>query len=175
MVTDRRRALDSITSVHRLESEARAWAEAGRQLPDGRKRAILELHSYAVPEDLESEADVRQALLDDFHAFIPELKDAEIWHEHMQLERNFTAFHTGQHATRPGHRTDAPGLFFAGDWVHLPCPAMLMEAAVTAGTLCVNEILALEALQTEALYTVPHRGLLAEGDAQAAPDERMAG
>ncbi len=175
MVTDRRRALDSITSVHRLESEARAWAEAGRTSGQGRKRAILELHSYALPEDLRSPDEVREALLEDFHAFVPELKDAEIWHEHMQLERNFTAFHTGQHATRPGHRTDAEGLYFAGDWVHLPCPAMLMEAAITAGTLCVNEILALEALQTEALFTVPHRGLLADGDAKAAPEPRLAG
>ena len=49
----------------------------------------------------------------------------------------------------------------APDWVALPVPAMLMEAACTSGVLSANGILESEGLCQEPVYTVPPRGLLA--------------
>ena len=56
--------------------------------------------------------------------------------------------------------TDLPNLFLAGDWVKLPFPAMLMEAAYSAGLVSANAILAREGLRQNAVQSVPLRGLL---------------
>jgi len=65
------------------------------------------------------------------------------------------------HATRSRHISGLPNLFLAADWIKLPTPAMLMEAAATSALLAVNEILNLEHLQQEQVYTVPLKGILA--------------
>ena len=57
--------------------------------------------------------------------------------------------------------TEIPGLFLAGDWVKLPIPAMLMEAACSSGLMASNGILHSEGLAEDPVYTVPVRGLLA--------------
>ena len=49
----------------------------------------------------------------------------------------------------------------AGDWVALPCPAMLMEAACTSGLLAANLLLRRQGLREEPVESVPRRGLLA--------------
>jgi isorenieratene synthase len=49
----------------------------------------------------------------------------------------------------------------AGDWIALPVPAMLMEAAVTSGLAAANAILRQEGVREEPVYSVPLRGLLA--------------
>ena len=77
------------------------------------------------------------------------------------MRNDFTAFHTGLYRDRPTHTTGVEGLLLAGDWVKLPVPAMLMEAACTSGLLAANEILGREGLQQEPIYTVPVRGLFA--------------
>ena len=75
-------------------------------------------------------------------------------------ERDFPAFHTGMYKSRPGYRTGARGLYLAGDWVKLPIPAMLMEAAFTSGTMCANAILRELGLPEAPLHTVPREGIL---------------
>jgi isorenieratene synthase len=93
--------------------------------------------------------------------YLPELRRAGIVGEHLQVNRNFTAFHTGMRAQRPCVETEDPRLVLAGDWTALPVPAMLMEAAVTSGLAAANAILRQEGVREEPVYSVPLRGLLA--------------
>jgi isorenieratene synthase len=81
-------------------------------------------------------------------------------HEHLQLKNDFSAYHVGLHANRPTTVTPIKGLLLAGDWVKLPMPAMLLEAACVSGLLAVNVIFAREGVAAENIDTVPLRGLL---------------
>jgi len=57
--------------------------------------------------------------------------------------------------------TQAIQASLAKDWVKIPTPAMLMEAAFTSGLLCANGILATQDLQEEPVYSVPQKGTIA--------------
>jgi len=151
--TEREVLLDSVSMYHRITPSARSWADANGG-------SVVELHSYAVPERLTDEAAVKAALRAELDRYFPELKGARLVHEAFQLKDDFTAFHRGLHSGRPTTETAVPGLVLAGDWVRLPCPAMLMEAAATSGLLAANRLLAREGLRPEPVYTVPRRGLL---------------
>jgi isorenieratene synthase len=164
--TERETLLDSVSMYHRITPSARAWA-------DERQGAVVELHSYAVPDRLEHEAAVKAALRGELDRYFPELEGARVVHEAFQLKDDFTAFHRGLHASRPTTETTVPGLVLAGDWVRLPCPAMLMEAAATSGLLAANCLLAREGLRPEPVYTVPRRGLLPFRE-RARPEESPA-
>lgn len=154
LFTDRLKLLDSISLYHKMEHGSRRWAEENRG-------GVFELHSYAVPDEVPGEAEVRAGLLEELFAYLPELKGARILHEYLQLRDDFTAFHTGLAANRPGWKTEIPGLYLAGDWVKLPTPAMLMEASCTSALLAANDILQREGLRSEPLYSVPLKGFLA--------------
>ena len=149
--TERRKVLDAVTLYHRITPEARRYARDGG--------AVLELHCYAVPDDLD-EAQIREAFLHELSHYFPELAGMEIAHEVLQVRQDFTAFHVGMARDRPTTTTTVPGLYLAGDWVRLPCPAMLMEAAYTSGLLASNAVLAEHGLQPQPVLTVPTRGLL---------------
>lgn len=157
--TERDRVLDSVTALHRITDEARAWAaEHGR---DERGGSILELHCYAVPNDVDDDR-VAEAFLGELRAMFGELSDARVVHQHLQLKDDFTSFHTGQHRERPATETELEGLVLAGDWVRLPIPVMLLEAAYSSGLYAANAICALDGVRGHAVDTVPTRGLLAD-------------
>jgi isorenieratene synthase len=122
---------------------------------------MLELHSYALPDAL-SIPDVRLAFMRDLEHYFPELRGARVVRESLQVRDDFTAFHVGSASTRPETHTELPGLFLAGDWVRLPCPAMLMEAAYTSGLFATNAVLASVGLRAYPVESVPRRGLLYE-------------
>ena len=151
--TDRVKLLDSITMVHISERTAAAWA---RETGGG----LIELHCYALPDGLTDEREIRDTLIEELFLYMPELRGAQVLREHMQLRRDFPAFHTGMYASRPGYRTGVRGLYLAGDWVKLPIPAMLMEAAFTSGAMSANAILRELGLPETPLYTVPREGIL---------------
>lgn len=153
VATEKRRVLDSLTAVHRIEADSRVEVPAGGSL--------IELHAYVVPEALEDEARLREAFLDDLHHYFPELASAAILRDHLEVRRDFAAFHVGMAAHRPGTDTGIDGLVLAGDWVAQPWPVMLMEAAATSGIAAANRVLAAQGLREEPIYTVPERGLLA--------------
>jgi len=155
VITEKFKALDSVSVYHRIERESAEWV---RRNGGG----IFELHCYAVPDELTTNAEVRAAFLEELPFFFPELRDAEIRHEVLQVRDDFTAHHVGMWADRPATDTGIPGLTLAGDWVKLPCPAMLMEAACTAGLLSANVILSREGLCEAPVHTVPLKGLLAQ-------------
>lgn len=154
VITEHAPLLDSISFYPRLEKSSADWAAASGG-------GVFELHCYSVPDHVGSREEVREHLLRELGDYFPEFKQAAILAEHLQVNRDFTAFHTGLWAERPATVIDVPNLFLAGDWVRLPLPAMLMEAAVTSGLLAANEVLDRSGLQTEPIDSVPPRGLLA--------------
>lgn len=153
VITERHRLLDAVTFYDRVEQASAAWAARTGG-------GVLELHCYAVPDGTD-EARLAALLTEDLFDVFPELRGCGVVGEHLQVNRRFTAFHVGMHAARPGVRTEDPRLVLAGDWVALPVPAMLMEAAATSGLLAANAILAGEGLREEPVYSVPARGVLA--------------
>ena len=154
VITEKNPMLDSITFCHRAEKDCTEWAERTNG-------GIYELHCYAVPDDIADEKEARETLLREMMHFLPELKEAKVVDSYLQLNGNFSAFHVGMHGSRPTTRSIHPRLKYAGDWVRLPCPAMLMEAAATSGVLAANEILADQDVQGHPVYTVPLRGIMA--------------
>jgi len=154
VITEGRPLLDSISFYHRLETTSRRWA-------DRTGGGVYELHCYALP-DL-PDAAVRDQFLEELYFYLPELRGTRIVHEHLRIARDFTWFGPGQHASRPETATGTPGLYLAGDWVKLPFPALLMEAACSSGLLSANAILAEEGLRSEPVASVPLVGLFAGG------------
>ncbi|MDX2002325.1 MAG: FAD-dependent oxidoreductase [Chitinophagales bacterium] len=152
--TDRFKALDSVTLYHKMEKTSRAWSERHHG-------GIFELHSYALPDTLRTDADIQAALLDEFYHYFPELKNIQIKHSFFQHRHDFPAFHTGLYANRPEVRTEVPGLYLAGDWVKMDNPTMLMEAAYTSGALAANYIMSKEGVREQSLDSVPLKGLFA--------------
>lgn len=152
--TDRLRCLDSVTLYHKMEKESAQWSNE-------HQGGIFELHSYALPEDLRDDAEIRKQLLDELYHYFPELRGMTIRHEYMQHRDDFPAFHTGQYATRPEVVTAVPGFYLAGDWVRMDNCTMLMEAAYTSGALAANHIMRQEGLRENELISVPTKGLLA--------------
>lgn len=159
VITERARILDAVAFMHLTERESERWVAERRAA--GLDGSVIELHCYAVPDHHpEPEAALRELFVADLHQFFPELAAAEIIHETMYVRRDFSAFHVGKHATRPSWETECPRLFLAGDWVVLPFPAMLMEAAFSAGLLAANRICRAESVREEPVFTVPPRGFM---------------
>ena len=152
--TERVKLLDSISLYHNLEDSSAKWA---RQTKGG----VFELHSYAVPDDVPGKADIRKHFMEELYAYLPELKAAKVLYEYHQLRDDFTAFHTGLYAGRPTYDPQINNLYLAGDWVRLPYPAMLMEAATTSALLSANAVLGSEGLRPEPVFSVPLKGLFA--------------
>lgn len=152
--TDRLKCLDSISIYHLFEKESIAWS---RQNNGG----IFELHSYALPDDLTDDKEIKHHLLQELIYYLPELNGATIKHEFFQHKDDFSAFHTGLYANRPTVDTQIPNLYLAGDWVKLNHPSMLMEAAYTSGAIAANKIFTKEGLRENKLFSVPSKGLFA--------------
>ncbi len=161
VITERLHILDAIVTNHRSEAESKAWAEERRA--EGLDAGIYELHCYAVPDDFSDDEDeMTRALLEEVLHFLPGLRGAEVLHTHLSYLQDFPAFHVGQHSQRPQVTTERPDLFLAGDWVTLPMPAMLMEAACVAGFLAANSIREAHGLRPRQLWSVPARGIMAD-------------
>jgi carotenoid phi-ring synthase / carotenoid chi-ring synthase len=156
IITEKRDVLDSVTFYHQFDRSAAEWASRSGG-------GVYELHCYALPEKI-GDADVKAAFLAELHRYFPELRDAKMIHDHLQVRRDFTAFYTNLSKNRPEYRTAIPNLYLAGDWVKTGTPAMLMEGAFTSGILSANGILTENGLQEEPVLSVPPRGLFAKRD-----------
>ena len=151
--TDAFKILDSVTFYHNMEKESAEWANKNNG-------GIYELHSYALPDDLD-EAKVRDQFIEELFAYWPELKSAKILNEYLQVKKDFTAFHTGLYKNRMEPITKVNNLYLTGDWIKLPIPAMLMEASASSALYAANDIFEKENLQTEPIYSVPLKGIFA--------------
>jgi isorenieratene synthase len=152
-ITEKVNVLDAVSVYHRLEKSSREWVEKNGG-------AILELHCYAVPDALPDDEAIRDGLLEEFYTYFPDMRGMTIHHEHLQVRRDFAAFHTGMWKERPSFDTGVPGMYLAGDWVKMPIPAMLMEGAAVSGLLSANAMFRSDGLQEEPVYSVPEKGLL---------------
>lgn len=152
-VTERERFLDAVTLLDGVDPTLRH--DSGDD-----DTFAVELHCYAVP-DGPAEDEVREGMLRELEKRLPQLRGLRVRRHHLQLRRDFPAFHVGMHAERPTVETGVDGLVLAGDWVRLACPAMLMEAACTSGVLAANALCARASVRGEPVFTVPHQGLLA--------------
>lgn len=146
-------ALDNISLFERFEDESRAWSERSGG-------SVLELHAYAVDEGFD-EATLRRELWDATCSVYPELRGARVLDECWFARQDCPSFAPGSYANRPTVATQLPGLTLAGDFVRMPMPSALMERAVSSGFLAANTLLAREQVQSEPLFSVPVRGLLA--------------
>lgn len=151
---ERRKFLDSLTLVHRAEQESSQWSVA-------HGGAVIELHCYGLEgDDVPSPEAFLAGYVDDLCHYFPDVAHAEILHKELQVRDDFTSYAVGQDTFRPATTCQIPGLTFAGDWIRLPIPAMLMEAACTSGLLAANEILNELGLRPEPIESVPLQGLL---------------
>ncbi len=95
IAVDRRELLDSITLNHRIDPASAAWARQH----DG---SVVELHSYALPRGLDDRGRIAALMVEEAGTFLPELAGAKVMHTSLHVGDDFTAFHTGLHASRPG-------------------------------------------------------------------------
>lgn len=155
VATERQHLLDAVAFIDRVDPEMQAWGQANAG-------GVLELHCYAVPDAVPDNETIRRLLIEDLQHHLGQYADMSIEHEHLQVRDDFAAFHVGLGPQRPGPITPVENLYFAGDWVALPLPAMLMEAAHTSALLAANHILEKTGAQTHPVAMVPQRGLLAD-------------
>lgn len=154
VITDKKKVLDSITFYHDVEKESQRWSRENNG-------GIFELHSYSLPEDMTDEEEIKQAFLEEFFHYVPELKGMEIKHTYFQYKNDFPAFHIGQRAKRPEVEMETEGLYCAGDWIKMDNPSMLMEAACTSAIQASNAICRKYQIRETPLYSVPLKGVLA--------------
>lgn len=146
--------LDSITLYHRLEEESVRFAgESGG--------GVYELHAYTPDEAAARDPDgLERALCERLVAVFPELAGARSRGRVRQVRWDFPSHPVGGGGARLETVSPLPGLLFAGDFVRLPIPAALMEAAVVSGTLAANAIRGVRGSPPVPLWSVPPRGVL---------------
>jgi isorenieratene synthase len=154
ITTEKDPILDSVTLCQKFDIEAGRWV---KDFGGG----VYELHSYSVPQALMSKCELKSNFLRELYSYFPELRGSTIRQEYLQFNKDFAAFHTNLHKTRPTFKTDIENFYLAGDWVRIPIPAALMEGAFTSGLLCANDVLAKNDLQEEPVFSVPAQGLFA--------------
>jgi isorenieratene synthase len=145
---------DSITLYHRIQTEYKQWAEKTGG-------SVVELHAYCYKE---KDFPTQEALLETFKKelfeIVPELADANILHQQLVNQKNFSGYPPNSYSLRPETQTQISNLMFAGDWVKMPFPCGLMERAISSGLLSANAILHQEGLQRRDLLSVNPSGLL---------------
>ncbi|MTF38055.1 FAD-dependent oxidoreductase [Cyanobacterium aponinum UTEX 3222] len=147
------RLTDSITLYHRIQNEYKAWAEKTGG-------SVVELHAYCYKE---KEFPTQEAILNTFREelieIVPELADANILHQQLVNQKNFSGYPPNSFKMRPSTESQISNLMFAGDWVKMPFPCGLMERAISSGLLSANAILYREGLQRRDLLSVNPSGL----------------
>jgi isorenieratene synthase len=145
--------LDSVTLYHRIERASGQWARR-------RGGAVIELHAYAADEGVDA-GELSKRMWAELEVLWPEIRQLRVLDQVDRVGHDAPAFDVGSDATRPGVRTDADGLYLAGDWVRMPFPSALMERAAASATLAVNAVLDRHRVRPVRVYSVPARGLLA--------------
>ncbi|MFV2099581.1 FAD-dependent oxidoreductase [Micromonospora sp. LOL_024] len=149
----RQATLDSVTLYHRLEHESRRWAERTGG-------SVIELHAYACEVDVPA-GELADRMRVDLAQLWPEADRLRVRELRARVEAKAPAFAPGGHAGRPGVRTDADGLYLAGDGIRTDFPSALMERAAATGIIAANHILRAEGGAAEPIHSVRPRGLLA--------------
>ncbi len=149
----RQPTLDSVTLYHRLEHESRRWAERTGG-------SVIELHAYACEPGVPA-TELAERMRAELTELWPEAGRLRVRELRARVEAKAPAFAVDSHARRPGVRTDADGLYLAGDGIRTDFPSALMERAAATGILTANHILRSAGAAAEPLRSVRPRGLLA--------------
>ncbi|WDZ85629.1 hydroxysqualene dehydroxylase [Micromonospora cathayae] len=149
----RQATLDSVTLYHRLENESRRWAERTGG-------SVVELHAYACEPGVPAD-ELAERMRAELVTLWPEVAGLPVRELRARVEAQAPAFTPGSHPTRPGVRTDAAGLYLAGDGVQTEFPSALMERSAATGILAANHILRAEGGAAEPVRSIRPRGLLA--------------
>ncbi|WP_446217214.1 FAD-dependent oxidoreductase [Micromonospora sp. IBHARD004] len=149
----RQSTLDSVTLYHRLENEPRRWAERTGG-------SVVELHAYACEPDVPAD-ELAERMRAELVRLWPEAAGLRVRELRARVEAQAPAFTPGSHAWRPGVRTDADGLYLAGDGIATEFPSALMERSAATGILAANHILRAEGAAAEPVRSIRPRGLLA--------------
>ena len=145
---------DSITLYHRIQTEYKQWAEKTGG-------SVVELHAYCYKEkEFPTQEDLLTTFKQELLEIVPQLADANILHQQLVNQKNFSGYPPNSFSTRPETETQISNLMFAGDWVKMPFPCGLMERAISSGLLSANAILYKEGLQRRDLLSVNPSGLL---------------
>ncbi|MBO4209504.1 FAD-dependent oxidoreductase [Micromonospora echinofusca] len=149
----RQATLDSVTLYHRLENESRRWAAATGG-------SVVELHAYACEPGVPA-GELAERMRAELVTLWPEVADLPVVELRARVEAQAPAFAPRSHPVRPGVRTDAPGLYLAGDGIDTEFPSALMERSAATGILAANHILRAEGAAAEPVRSIRPRGLLA--------------
>ncbi|GMA42077.1 FAD-dependent oxidoreductase [Mobilicoccus caccae] len=145
--------LDNVSALHLYEDEARAWvAEHGG--------SVVELHAYALPDDVSEEA-VQADLLAQVHRLHPELAGATTVAQGWLVRDDCVLVTPEPWSERPGIVTPDPRVMLAGDGIRVDLPVALMERAATTGMLAASAILQSWGLTGQPVWSVPTTGVLA--------------
>jgi|GEM_PF-207041 len=147
--------IDNISLYERFHDESAHWSlhhNGG---------SVVELHAYALPDAIKDDpeavkAQLWQGMVDAY----PELEGATVLDERFRIDQDCPAFPPGHAHVRPTTDTPHDGLVLAGDFVRLPFPAALMEAATSSGMLAANKLLERWGVRGEPLTTLPRKGML---------------
>ncbi|WBB66116.1 FAD-dependent oxidoreductase [Micromonospora sp. WMMD812] len=150
----RQPTLDSVTLYHRLERESRRWAERGGG-------SVVELHAYACEPGVPA-AELAERMRLELATLWPESAGLRVRELRARVAAQAPAFAPGSHTERPGVRTDADGLYLAGDGIATAFPTALMERSAATGIIAANHILRAEGGAAEPVRSVRPRGLLAK-------------
>ncbi|MFP4134795.1 MAG: FAD-dependent oxidoreductase [Halothece sp.] len=144
---------DSICLYHRIQEEYIAWSEKTGG-------SVVELHAYCYPEtDFPDQKTLLNTFEQELYEIVPELAQANLLHQQLVNQKNFSGYPPGSYENRPETETVMANLFFAGDWVKMPFPCGLMERAVSSGFLAANAILSKQGLQQRKLLSVKPKGI----------------
>ncbi|WP_091649441.1 FAD-dependent oxidoreductase [Micromonospora pallida] len=144
--------LDSVTLYHRLEHGARRWAEHTGG-------SVVELHAYACAPGVAADV-LAERMRGELVTLWPEVAGLRVRDLRARVEARAPAFAPGGQATRPTVRTDAAGLYLAGDGIRVDFPCALMERAAATGIIAANHVLRAEGAAAEPVRSVRPRGLL---------------
>jgi len=142
--------LDNISVLDAFEDEARAWR-------DRTGGSVVELHAYALPEDFDQDAVVRD-VVGDLGLVYPELRGAGVRHVEHVVADDCPLFAPGTFHRRPSVMTTDPTLVVAGDLARIDLPVALMERAATTGFRAANALLAGWGVRGHELWTVANGG-----------------
>jgi isorenieratene synthase len=143
-------SLDNISVLDLFEDEARAWR-------DRTGGSVVELHAYALPDDVD-QGRVTRDLLAQMRTVYPELADARVRHEEHVLAADCPLFAPGSFPRRPVVTTPDPALVLAGDLVRVDLPVALMERAATTGFAAANALLGQWRVRGHDLWSVVNGG-----------------
>ncbi len=145
--------LDTIAQVDFYDDASKVWAKENNG-------HVLELHCYAVPDSLHDEQSIKEAFLQDLAYYFSQFTPDTLVHEDLQINDNFTPFTVGLDSYKPTTDSGIKGCYFAGDWVSLPVPCSLLEAAHTSARFAANKIVSKYDLQEFSIHSVPLKGLI---------------